>query len=175
MSARIQRCKEVVRLQGGFTLIELVLVITILGILAAVMLPRFADLGADARTITVQAVGSNLASAVALARSGWVAGGSSATAVVMDGTSVGVTSGGWPENDNSTTPDDSVTAAECVEIWNSVLTSPPSVSSAAGAEYRATAASPSCTYTLQANTGYGISYNISTGQVTVDTTPGGGC
>lgn len=53
--------------QKGFTLIELVMVIVILGILAAFAVPRFADITIDARKATVDSLGGSLRSASALA------------------------------------------------------------------------------------------------------------
>lgn len=77
--------------QGGFTLIELVVVIVILGLLAATALPRFINVTDDARKASVNGVAGGLRSAVSLARAQYVVNGSNgATIVSMDNADVNV-------------------------------------------------------------------------------------
>ena len=52
--------------QAGFTLIELVIVIVILGILAATAAPKFIDLTGDAKASVMEAVEGNIGSAVSM-------------------------------------------------------------------------------------------------------------
>lgn len=52
--------------QSGFTMIELIMVIVILGILAAIAMPRFVDLSSEAKTSALSGVAGAAASAMAI-------------------------------------------------------------------------------------------------------------
>jgi MSHA pilin protein MshA len=75
----------------GFTLIELVVVITILGILAAFAIPKFIALDSQARIATVNGLAGSVKSAAALARSLSMATNNATGPVFMEGASVTLT------------------------------------------------------------------------------------
>lgn len=82
--------------QKGFTLIELVVVIVILGLLAATALPKFVSLTSNARLASVQGVAGGLRSAAALAKAQFIVNGSTAGNITMDGATVAVNGSGYP-------------------------------------------------------------------------------
>lgn len=80
------------RKQSGFTLIELVVVITILGILAAFAIPRFASLESEARSAATQGLAGSVRSAATLAHGLWLADNSPAN-VSIEGLTISITNG----------------------------------------------------------------------------------
>jgi MSHA pilin protein MshA len=102
--------------EGGFTLVELVVVVTILGILAAFAVPRFASLDGQERLAATQALAGSVRSGAALSHALWLdEGDPSSMNVTMDGQPIAMVYG---------YPDAAAIADTLVEHTGFVLTMP---------------------------------------------------
>ncbi|MHB0820532.1 pilin [Stutzerimonas stutzeri] len=142
--------------QSGFTMIELIMVIVILGILAAFALPRFADFGGDARVSTVNGIGGALRSAAAIAHAQQlVDGGAHGASVTLEGQTITMI-GGFPTADEdgivAAAQVDSVTVTGGADTAGATITFTPS-GGGATCQVTYTAATP-------AGTDPAVSYSV---------------
>lgn len=105
--------------QDGFTIIELVVVILLLGILAATALPRFMDVTDEAHDAVVEGVVGGLNTGAALFRATWVATGQDTSAAVDypdDNGALFANTSGYPIGEAAT-----ITGDACQEIFTGLL------------------------------------------------------
>ena len=171
--------------QRGFTLIELVVVIIILGILAVTALPKFLNVSQDAQISSVKATGGAFKSGINLARAVWatrVGSGPAENLPTFGNAEAGemdFNNAGWPAQhyytDNEASPQlDNV--EDCISVWETLFEGDePSISrfdSSDETDYKANYISPNqCRYNFNDNQNLSIYYDSRNGQVSVDSDP----
>ncbi len=165
--------------QPAFTLIELVIVIALLGILAAAAIPRMMSSYDSAHESAVTATGGALASAVILARSQWISNGAPGAVDALKGyglENIATSTEGWPTDGGQGVQSNHSTiiandAERCIRLWRALLVdNAPKVGlNAADEKYDFVVEAPTgalCRFTYNRNElNSRIEYNLASGSV----------
>jgi len=127
------------RKQSGFTLIELVIVVVILGFLAVTAIPKFLDLTDQAKQANIEGMAGGFATGISLARAQWEAEGRendgadpAKNFVDYDGVTLYLT---VADSDNNirpgyalgTTATAAIADVDCISVWTNIFQQPPTI------------------------------------------------
>lgn len=174
----------------GYSLFELILVIVIIGLIAAAGLKYYIDLREEALRTGMETQARNFAGIIQGARADWLlkqhpanvpTEPGSKLAVDLDGTRIFVNEKGWPANSSAEldSSSDSQTAAECYELWFGMMNNPlpatvqglTSIGGSKGQQrYHISVNNAICRYELvsKQEVSYYFDYNTRTGKVLIN-------
>jgi len=173
------RCNPVckVRQQQGFTLIELIIVIVLMGILAATAAPKFVDLSVNAEKAVFSGISSAFKNGVQQVHFVWLINGKKSAVQnfieisdPLAGGDLSVNSAGYPADTRGV----SLTLNsqnDCLDVWRAVLDSQDArVESDDSSDFSARYnGGNTCTYTYNKQPSLTVDYDSNSGKISINT------